>query len=65
MTPQPSAGARTYRDATYSAATQELLRELLAELTIRPGWNADPRVHALGEVVERWDANEATECELS
>ena len=55
----------TYRDATYSAETQELLRELLGELTSRDGWNADPRVHALGEVVERWDANEATECELS
>ena len=51
----------TYRDATYSAATQEHLRDLLAELTGRPGWNADPRVHALADVVERWDANDATE----
>ena len=54
----------TYRDSTYSAKTQELLRELLGELTTRP-WNEDERVHALAEVVERWDANEATECELS
>jgi hypothetical protein len=57
--------ALEHRDATYSAPTQERLRALLAELTSQDGWNAGARgeqVQALTDVVERWDANDATEC---
>lgn len=50
-----------YRDAAYSAETQERLRELLGRLTSVDGWNADPCVHALADVVERWDHNDATQ----
>lgn len=50
-----------YRDATYSAETQERLRELLGRLTSVDGWLADPCVHALSNVIERWDRNDATE----
>jgi hypothetical protein len=55
-----------YRDATYSEETQDALCELLAWLTVQPLWNegmSARRVYALTEVIERWDANEATEYE--
>jgi hypothetical protein len=53
-----------YRDATYSARTQERLRQLLGRLTSVSGWNEGDRgeeVQALTDVVQRWDANDATE----
>ena len=57
--------AIAHRDATYSAVTQERLRSLLERLTSEPGWNAGKQaehVYALTDVIERWDANDATEC---
>jgi hypothetical protein len=56
----------TFRDATYSADTQELLRDLLRDLTSQAFWNTGARgkqIQALTDVVERWDANDATEIE--
>jgi hypothetical protein len=57
-----------YRDATYSDETQEKLRALLARLTSQDGWLFGDRgdeIRALTTVVERWDANEATEVDES
>lgn len=53
-----------HRDATYSVHTQERLIRLLSKLTREAGWNEGERgeeVQALADVVERWDANDATE----
>lgn len=50
-----------YRDATYSAETQDALESLLRRLELT-NWAWDERhVPALRDVVQRWDANDATE----
>lgn len=51
--------AGVYRDATYSARTQDQLRELERWLGDAPC--GQDYVLALRDVVDRWDANEATE----
>ena len=54
----------TYRDATYSLETQERLRRLLEYVQAEDD-GLDDVVHegvqALTDVIERWDANDATE----
>jgi hypothetical protein len=54
-------GLEVCRDATYPRETQEQLRDLLREQLSRADWNGNPRVHALADVIRRWDRNAATE----
>lgn len=54
-----------YRDATYSAETQDELRRLKTWLWLRGMNGNDSRMHALADVIDRWDANEATETTFS
>lgn len=49
----------TYRDATYSAETQAKLKELLSWVGVTVGGQG--YVGPLLDVIDRWDANEATE----
>jgi hypothetical protein len=53
------------RDATYGTETQEHLRDLLREVLTRARSKGDPRVHALADVIWRWDDNPATETTFS
>lgn len=50
----------TYRDATYSAETQEQLRLLMESLDLGDYVTKSERA-ALRDVIARWDANDATE----
>jgi hypothetical protein len=56
-------GSRTYRDATITRQTRDNLADLLKWM------EADPPVlgawiFAVRDVIERWDANEATQVRL-
>ena len=55
-------GSRTYRDATITRQTRDALADLLAWLEREQklgAWQI-----AVRDVVERWDANEATQVRL-
>jgi hypothetical protein len=54
-------GLEVCREATYPRETQEHLRDLLREHLSRADWNGGPHVHALADVIRRWDRNVATE----